>query len=194
MREILSSRRLCLHRVCFVNHFINHKNILLMKKIISFLRENPLFVLLSMVSVALCLCGDELSGTMLAAVNVVPAGSPRPSSGIAGLATHGSGDATTVSNARELGSDFIDVDADDQIIGIASDESVIDTIKRRVRRQVRVNSFEVDHYLIDDKRSVVIKIGKLVVGGSQSGPLADCRKRSDYSFNAFTTRGTYYCD
>ena len=123
-----------------------------MKRIISFLKENPLFVVLSLVSVALYIMGDSVSGTMLAAVNVVPGGSPKPSNGIGGLATQGGGEATTVSAARELGSDFIDADVDDQIVGIASDESVIDTIKRRVRRQVRVNSFEVDHYLIDDKR------------------------------------------
>jgi hypothetical protein len=96
---------------------------------------------------------DSPEGLMFAAVNVVPGGSPRASRGIAGLATQGVGEATTVSNGRELGSDIIDSDVDDQIVGIASDESVIDTIKRKIRRQVRVNSFEVDHYLIDDKRS-----------------------------------------
>lgn len=124
-----------------------------MKKIYSFLRENPLFAVLSLVAVVCCIFGDAIAGTMLAAVNVVPAGSLKASSGIGGLAAHGSGEASTVSNASELGSDFIDADVDDQIIGIASDESVIDTIKRKIRRQVRVNSFEVDHYLIDDKRS-----------------------------------------
>jgi hypothetical protein len=86
-------------------------------------------------------------------LTVFPAGEPKASTGIGGLPAHAHGEATTVSNARELGSDFIDADVDDQIVGIASDESVIDTIKRRIRRQVRVNSFEVDHYLIDDKRS-----------------------------------------
>ena len=124
-----------------------------MKKILIFLRENPLFVIVSLVSVLLYALDNAEAGMLLAAVNVVPAGSPKSSRGIAGLNTHGAGEATTVSNARELGSDFIDADTDDQIIGIASDESVIDTIKRKIRRQVRVNSFEVDHYLIDDKRS-----------------------------------------
>ena len=124
-----------------------------MKKILIFLRENPLFVIVTLVSVLLYALDNAEAGMLLAAVNVVPAGSPKSSRGIAGLNTHGAGEATTVSNARELGSDFIDADTDDQIIGIASDESVIDTIKRKIRRQVRVNSFEVDHYLIDDKRS-----------------------------------------
>ena len=124
-----------------------------MKKILIFLRENPLFVIVTLVSVLLYALDNAEAGMLLATVNVVPAGSPKSSRGIAGLNAHGAGEATTVSNARELGSDFIDADTDDQIIGIASDESVIDTIKRKIRRQVRVNSFEVDHYLIDDKRS-----------------------------------------
>ena len=124
-----------------------------MKRIIGFLRENPLFVIVAAVSALLWAFDNAEAGMVLAAVNVVPAGSPKSSKGIAGLNSHGAGEATTVSNARELGSDFIDADADEQIINIASDESVIDTIKRKIRRQVRVNSFEVDHYLIDDKRS-----------------------------------------
>ena len=124
-----------------------------MKRICSFLRENPLFVFVMLLAAALYLMADDVAGLMLATVNAVPAGSPKPSNGIGGLATQGIGDATTVSNASELGSDLIDADVDDQITSIASDESIIDTIKRRIRRQVRVNSFEVDHYLIDDKRS-----------------------------------------
>lgn len=124
-----------------------------MKRICSFLRENPLFVFVMLLAAALYFMADDVAGLMLATVNAVPAGSPKPSNGIGGLATQGIGDATTVSNASELGSDLIDADVDDQITSIASDESIIDTIKRRIRRQVRVNSFEVDHYLIDDKRS-----------------------------------------
>ena len=124
-----------------------------MKKIISFLRENPLFLIVSLAAVACYAWGDSALGAMLAGVNVVPMTLAKASSGVAGLPTQGAGEATTVSAAGDLGSDFIDADVDEQIIGIASDESVIDTIKRKIRRQVRVNSFEVDHYLIDDKRS-----------------------------------------
>lgn len=124
-----------------------------MKKILSFAKENPIFIILSLVSIALFLLSEENSATMLAAVNVVMPGSPRPSRGIAGLPTQGYGSATTVSNASELSNSFIDADFDTAIIGIASDESVIDTIKRKIRRQVQVYSFEVDHYMIDEKRS-----------------------------------------
>ncbi len=124
-----------------------------MRRLICFLRENPLFVIVSLVSIALCLVDDSAPGLMLATVNTVAAGTTKPSRGIGGLAAHGLGDATTVSNSSELGTDLIDADVDDQITSIASDESIIDTIKRKIRRQVRVTSFEVDHYLIDDKRS-----------------------------------------
>ncbi|MBR4988349.1 MAG: hypothetical protein IKY85_00400 [Bacteroidaceae bacterium] len=124
-----------------------------MKKIILFLKENPLYVIVALVAILCYLFGEALFGTFMAGVSVVPLGTPNPSNGIGGLPTQGNGEATTVSNASELGTNLIDADVDDQIIGIASDESVIDTIKRKIRRQVRVNSFEVDHYLIDDKRS-----------------------------------------
>ena len=124
-----------------------------MKKILNFLRENPLFVIVSLVSVVLFALDNAEAGAILAAVTAVPGGSTKASRGIAGLATQGAGEATTVSNAGELSPSLIDADVDDQIISIASDESVIDTIKRKIRRQVRVTSFEVDHYLIDDKRS-----------------------------------------
>ncbi|MBR4966948.1 MAG: hypothetical protein IKY19_01770 [Bacteroidaceae bacterium] len=124
-----------------------------MKKILNFLRENPLFVVVSLVSLLLYAVDNAEAGMMLAVVSVVPTGTPKASKGIAGLDTQGAGEATTVSNASELGGNLIDADVDTQIISIASDESVIDTIKRKIRRQVRVNSFEVDHYLIDDKRS-----------------------------------------
>ncbi len=124
-----------------------------MRKFFSFLKENPMFVFLSLVAVALCFLEGEEGYLMLATVNVVSPGSPRASRGIAGLPSHGYGSATTVSNASELSNDFLEPDFDEDIIKIASDESVIDTIKRRVDRQVAVNSFEVNHYMIDEKRS-----------------------------------------
>ncbi len=124
-----------------------------MKKIINFLKENPLFVILFLVAVLCYLFGEVVMGTLMAGVNVVPVGTPKPANGIGGLPTQGNGEATTISNASEMAANLIDADVDDQIVGIASDESVIDTIKRKIHRQVRVSSFEVDHYLIDDKRS-----------------------------------------
>ena len=124
-----------------------------MKKTFNFFKENPMFLLLLAVAAVLALFADEQAGLSLAMATVVAPGTTKPSNGIAGLPTQGLGDATTVSNASELSPDLIEAEVDARIIGVASDESVIDTIKRKVRRQVRVTSFEVDHYLIDDKRS-----------------------------------------
>lgn len=124
-----------------------------MKKTFNFFKENPMFVLLLAVAAVLALFADEQAGLSLAMATVVAPGTTKPSNGIAGLPTQGLGDATTISNASELSPDLIEAEVDARIIGVASDESVIDTIKRKVRRQVRVTSFEVDHYLIDDKRS-----------------------------------------
>ena len=123
-----------------------------MKKILNFLRENPLFVIVSLVSVLLYAFDNAEAGMMLAAVSVVPVGANGASAGNAGLNTQGNGDAATVSQVSEM-TDIIEADVDDEITKIASDESVIDTIKRRVKRQVPVSSFEVDHYMIDEKRS-----------------------------------------
>lgn len=103
---------------------------------------------------------DNESGVMMAmATAAIPVndgvnGQPQATNGIAGEATQLGGEATTVSNVAEA-SDLIEADIDEDIVQIASDESVIDTIKRKVKRKVRVNSFEVDHYLIDEKPSVV---------------------------------------
>lgn len=124
-----------------------------MKGFLLFCKKNPLFVLLSMVSVAMFLFADETGAAMLAAVNVVTPGSVRASRGIGGLATQGNGLATTVSNISEMNDSFLENDVDERITEIASDESIIDTIKRKIKRQVRVRSFEVDHYMIDEKRS-----------------------------------------
>lgn len=124
-----------------------------MKKFFFFVKKNPLFVLLSVVSVALFLFAEDGSGVIMASVGVAASGTTTATRGFAGLASHGIGSATTVSNASELSDDFIDSEIDEQITKIASDESVIDTVKRKIRRRVQVNSFEVDHYMIDEKRS-----------------------------------------
>ena len=125
-----------------------------MKKFLNFCKEHPLLVLMYLLSVVMLFVDESASaGTMFAGVAVATGGgSLKPSNGIAGLATQGNGEATTVSNMSEMG-DLIEPDIDDQIIGIASDENVIDTIKRRIKRQVPVKAFEVDHYMIDDKRA-----------------------------------------
>lgn len=136
-----------------------------MKKVFSFLKKNPIQVLMWAVSFILMFIDEECGMVAMATatatptlvnsaddiVQVVNSGTPQAAPGRDGLATQLNGEATTVSNASEA-SDIIEADIDEGIVQIASDESVIDTIKRRVKRQVRVNSFEVDHYMIDEKR------------------------------------------
>ena len=123
-----------------------------MKKVLNFFKQHPLLALLYVVSAVMLFLDNEAGVMMAMAVAAVPSGTPEATGGIAGLPTQGAGEASTVSNLSEMG-DLVEADIDNMITNIASDESVVDTIKRRVKRQVRVTSFEVDHYMIDDKRS-----------------------------------------
>ena len=123
-----------------------------MKKTFEFLKKNHSLLLVMAMGIAAYLLTDEAGCLMMATIGVVPSGTPRASRGIAGLATQGNGNATTVSNISEM-SDIIEAEIDEKIIEVASDESIIDTVKRRVKRRVNVTSFEVDHYMIDEKRS-----------------------------------------
>ena len=123
-----------------------------MKNFFKMVKKNPMFILLWVLSIALYFFDSESAGIVMATVGVVASGTPNASRGITGHATHAPGSATTVSNISEL-SDIVEAEMDEKIIGVASDESIIDTIKRRIKRKVLVNSFEVDHYLIDEKRS-----------------------------------------
>lgn len=137
-----------------------------MKKVLSFLKNHPLLCALWVLSVVMMFF-DETSGVCMAmAVSVVPSGSPEATAGVAGAATQQLGEATTVSNMSEAADDLIQPEIDEDITKIASDESIIDTIKRRVKRQVRVTSFEVDHYMIDEKPHSA-KSSKAATGGSQ---------------------------
>lgn len=96
-----------------------------------------------------------LTGTdvLMADVTVVDPGTPKANPGQTGAPTQVPGAATTVSNAREAGGELIQPEIDEDLVKIASDESVIDTIKRRCKRQVQVKSFVVDHYRIDEARN-----------------------------------------
>ncbi|MBE6298526.1 MAG: hypothetical protein E7088_08640 [Bacteroidales bacterium] len=140
-----------------------------MKKFINFVKKNPMFAVMWVLSVVLLFIDEECGALMMATataapspvnnpnaneelgVNVVKPGTPQPAPGREGLKTQLSGEATTVSNIDEA-SDILEADVDDEFLMIASDESVLDTIKHRIKRQVKVNGYEVDHYMIDEKR------------------------------------------
>lgn len=140
-----------------------------MRKFLSFVKKNPLFCLFWVIGMVLMLV-DEATGALIMAtataapapvntpganealgVNVVEPGTPQAAPGREGLKTQLNGEATTVSNVDEA-SDIFEPDVDDEFLNIASDESVIDTIKHRVKRQVKVTGYEVKHYMIDEKR------------------------------------------
>lgn len=135
----------------------------------SFVKKNPLFCLFWVIGMVLMLI-DEATGALIMAtataapapvntpganealgVNVVEPGTPQAAPGREGLNTQLNGEATTVSNVDEA-SDIFEPDVDDDFLNIASDESVLDTIKHRVKRQVKVTGYEVKHYMIDEKR------------------------------------------
>ena len=139
-----------------------------MKKVINFLKQHPLLALMYVVSAVMLFldneCGLMLMATAPIAVTDGAAGKPTATPGQTKEVNSIVGGATTVSNVSEA-SDIIEADVDEDIVQIASDESIIDTIKRKVKRQVRVNSFEVDHYLVDEKPATV-KLSEAVSEGT----------------------------
>lgn len=124
------------------------------------------------------------NGVLLADVAVVAGGTPTASPGQQGLNTQVPGAATTVSTVEEAGGELIQPEIDADIIKIASDENVLDTIKRRAKRQIQVNSFEVDHYMIDEKRTFGTTTAAVSSGSGNSFAItmsgADAKLFSDY--------------
>jgi len=137
-----------------------------MKRLLRVLNENR-WIALSVLLMVICLFTGDV-GTLMAEVTTVEPGTPTATPGQQGLKTQVPGESTTVSNLAEAGGDLIQPEIDEQITQIASDESVIDTIKRRVKRQVRVKSFVVDHYMIDEKRSSAKTISAYTAGAGKS--------------------------
>jgi hypothetical protein len=145
-----------------------------MKKFFSYFKQHPVLALLYVLSVVMLFIDNECGMTMMATAAVAvtdgTVGKPTATAGQTGEVESIVGGATTVSNVSEA-SDIIEPDVDEDIVQIASDESVIDTIKRKVKRKVRVTSFEVDHYLIDEKPAVVNVKSANVTAGSTSAVL-----------------------
>lgn len=141
-----------------------------MKKFIEFVKKNPIGILLYVVGMVLMFLDESVGAMVLASgpvATIADPGKPTAAPGQAGLSTQLNGEATTISNAQEA-SDIIKVDVDQQITMVASDENVIDTIKRRVKRQVPVTGYEVDHYLIDEKPSVITVAAEVTGGGARA--------------------------
>lgn len=99
-------------------------------------------------------------GVLMAEATVVTVGSGEPSAqpGAAGLETQIPGQATTVSAVAEAtggvgGEGIVQPDIDDDIFLIGTDETVLDGLMRKAKKKMAVTGFEVDHYLIDERKS-----------------------------------------
>lgn len=128
-------------------------------KVINFLKKEK-YAVFSLMLTLLCVF---LGGGVLmadATVAVAAGGSPSASPGAAGLATQVAGAATTVSNAAEAGGEggdgLIQPDIDEDIFLIGTDETVLDGLMRKAKRKMPVSGFEVDHYLIDERKSFAL--------------------------------------
>ena len=124
------------------------------------MKEKKYFSFNFVFSLILLILG-AVTGTdvLMADIGVVDPGKPKASPGQTGASTQLPGQASTVSNLQEA-SEIVEPSIDEQITMIASDESVLDTIKRRCKRQIQVDSFEVKHYRIDEAVSTVVTNAK----------------------------------
>ncbi|MDE6793183.1 MAG: hypothetical protein K2J48_08885 [Muribaculaceae bacterium] len=111
-------------------------------------------------------------------INIVN-GAPDMHSGSAGLTTQLPGQAATVSGVAEasggIGSEnFITPSIDDELFRFNSEDTPLMNLMLKAKK-VKVNSPEVDHYMIDEPRNFVVTIDEC--GGSPKGkqllPLAD---------------------
>lgn len=131
-----------------------------MKNLISILKKEKWTIFSIMLTVLSVIIG---SPAMLAADATVPVTedpSPKPSPGQAGAETQLPGQPTTVSGVAEAtggvgGDGLIQPDIDEQITLIGTDEFVLDGFMRRAKRKVKVTSYEVDHFIIDEQKASV---------------------------------------
>lgn len=119
------------------------------------------WTLLSIVMTLLCVFLG--GGYLMAEASVTVAGAGEGASaseGAAGLSTHLGGQATTVSAAADAGGEdgngLIQPDIDDQIFLIGTDETVLDGIMRKAKRKMQCTGYEVDHYLIDERKAYAV--------------------------------------
>ena len=129
-----------------------------MKIIENFFRKNKWTILSLVLTVVSIIVASPFA--LCAEVAVVEGSGPSATKGNAGLDTQVPGQPTTVSGAAAAtggvgGDGLIQPDIDDQIFEIGTDETVLDGIMRKAKRKVKVTGYEVDHYTIDEQKSVV---------------------------------------
>lgn len=106
----------------------------------------------------------------------VTKGGAQAQPGHTGAETQIPGQATTVSGVEQatggVGDDgIIQPEIDAQIFEIGTDETVLDGIMRKAKRQVKVKSFEVDHYIIDEQKAVVEVSKKYTAADSETATI-----------------------
>ena len=95
----------------------------------------------------------------MAEVVDVTTGTVTPGTGSAGLQTQAGGAPATVSGAAEAtggvdAGNFVEVDIDEELFKFNSDDTPLMNLMLRAKK-VKVDSPEVDHYMIDEPRSSV---------------------------------------
>lgn len=127
-----------------------------MKGLIKFVKREK-WGIISMVMTLVCMFVS--GGYLMAEATVVASPTaPTASEGAAGLSTQVPGQATTVSGASDAdggmgGDNLMQPDIDEDIYLIATDETVLDSIMRKAKKKMKVTGMEVDHYLIDERKS-----------------------------------------
>ncbi len=146
--------------------------------------------LLSMMLMVLCVFIGGFGVIGADGATVVAGGTPTATPGEAGVASQVAGAATTVSNAEAAGGNggdgLIQPDIDTQIFNIATDETVLDGIMRKAKRSVPVKGFEVDHYVIDERKSSA-KTSKAYTSASEEQAAIEVPSADRDLFQAFGT-------
>ena len=163
-------------------------------KVIHFIKREK-YVILSLMLTLICVFVG--GGVLMAEVTVATTAGATATAGQAGLDTQMPGSPTTVSGveagAGGMGMDnLIQPDIDEDITQIATDESVLDTIKRRVKRQVRVDAFEVDHYMIDEKRNTgksTAAVAEAKTTAQFAIPMSDADAKLFYDYTTAVVKG-----
>lgn len=131
-----------------------------MEKLIKFIKDEKWGVLSVCLTVLSVLIGSPFMLAAEGATVAVTEGGAQAQPGHTSAETQIPGQATTVSGVGQAtggvgGDGIIQPEIDEQIFEIGTDETVLDGIMRKAKRQVKVKSFEVDHYIIDEQKAVV---------------------------------------
>lgn len=142
-------------------------------RVFNFLKKEKWTVLSVMLTLICVFVGG---GVLMAEATIVQPGSS-PSPGHTGEPTQLPGAPTTISGVSDAtggvgGENLIQPDIDDDIFQIGTDETVLDGIMRKARKKVRVSSFEVDHFVIDEQKSSVFTTEAYTSAGDQQAAIS----------------------